>query len=207
MLSAFKHLFLIQQEVPSRTQSKKITQLSVHEEFSSFLSHFSRSFSSLYLCCLHFCCFVPSVMRNTEDNNRYNNSEYIMFASTRWKPSRPLCSWASSSVVCSVQWHWSESDCRVSDWCPAPRLRQCITPHRPVVRDIPQSNTAFSLAHTLRTWEGKGPTEHVQSHTAGLAPVRWFFFCRFDSWADGLCRCAFYDIVDAFNFNMRWSVF
>lgn len=96
---------------------------------------------------------------------------------------------------------------RVSDRCPAPRLQQCITPRRPVVRDIPQSNTAFSLAHTLRTWEGKGPTERVRSHTAGLAPVRWFLFCRFHSWADGLCRCAYYDIISAFILNMRWSVF
>lgn len=73
------------------------------------------------------------------------------------KPCHLLCSPVSSSGFCFMQRHWLESDCCVSDWCPALRLQQCITPHYPV----PQRShtlTQPSASDTL-SWAGKGPKQ------------------------------------------------
>lgn len=75
-----------------------------------------------------------------------------------WSPCCPLCSPVSSSAFRYMQRHWLESDCCVSDWCPAPRLQQCITPHYPVTQRS-HTLTHPSASDTL-SWAGRG--------TAGL---------------------------------------
>lgn len=105
------------------------------------------------------------------------------------EPCCPLRSPASSTAPCrDIDWR------AIAVWVTGVLPRGCSNASLHTIQSQRDPSLWHSLqpqTHTPETWEGRGPAELDQSHTAALMAGSWFCSgtqsCHL--WADRRCRC------------------